>query len=151
MSELEQLFLKAIVPNKTFVYGYELLPFSLGHSLLLQRCDSPLFGGSKEGFQYTDFLEALFVCRHSFEYSLATMNTSRARREQLWPQRRHSWFGLRTLDWKPSAQILLQHISEGLKAPVFYARGEGGGAEINTPGHCMLVVNLMEHAKQSLS
>lgn len=151
---LHDAFLKAIVPDVTVCMGVRLLPFSIGHSLLLERLDSPFFSYSDSVRPtYESLLEAVAVCSRTFEDGQKLLNSKKARRKILAPHRRRSWYGFRDVRWLPSANVMYSHIYKSVLSPKVYKKNDEAEAGIMavSPRVALLLVCMMNQLKMGFS
>lgn len=150
MDTLEQDYLNAILPDVSYILGRRLRPFSLAHWVALKRLGNSFETGC--GSSYRDFLEAVWICSHSYEEILAHWGSRKVLRQLRWQTRRHSLFGILGIRYERPAAIFQQYIDQGFKKPALEPNGEGEGSiELNSPMPHILAVHLMEKANQSLS
>lgn len=68
-------YLEAAVPEPFTVLGRKLLPFSVGHQILLEKFGSSYALGYTEAPGYSDLILSVFICSHTFEENLKQLKS----------------------------------------------------------------------------
>lgn len=120
---MKSAFLKAAIPEPFTILGKRLLPFSLGHELLLQRFDSPFALESKETPILADLFTAVWICSHDFDTAVARFWLQETQDEMAaWGEE------LGAFDPFAKVKLLSDYIAQSTKEPDFW-RGEGSNGK----------------------
>jgi hypothetical protein len=64
-------YYQAAVPEPHVILGLRLLPFSLGHRILLARIGSAFYSGGE--VSYDDLASSVFICAHTWQENIASL------------------------------------------------------------------------------
>ena len=133
-------YVNAAVPDTATILGKPLLPFSLGHQILLERFDSAYSIFSTEPKTFADLILSVFICSQTYERALAALASP-------WRTLRFRLWGIRCgKKWNPltTARSFESYIASGTQTPNFAAT-ESGGSQPGSPFPQWVKVNLMAH------
>lgn len=130
-------FIEAAEPRPHRVLGLELLPFSIGHFILLQKHESVFVSQSGGTIGIEDLLLAVLICSQSYEDAKKSLTS----RWLKWFVKYWGWRS-RKLNIFEEAKGLKEYMAELEKTPDVVrseSKGDGGGM----PWICTLRVFLM--------
>jgi len=150
----ERPYVDAIMPEPFQVLGIRLLPFSLGHYVLLRSLEVAFVCGTEP--TDADVVTAAWICSASFEDGLASIGDPDSKREIAeWgcALARPTWkhrLGLRPpvqIDWETQAKLLSEYISEARSCPAYMA--SQSSERLAAPGWQTMRITLMRDLKLS--
>jgi len=142
-------FFSAAVPEPHTILGLRLLPFSLGHRILLKRINSGFLSDGK--ITFNDLVSSVFICAHSWKENIDALHN-----HQLTDEFMHRWqralfgqtgwkyyLGLRQPvipDLEEKAKAFNEYLQDGESHPGY--RFEPGG-ELDCPIEQIVKVTLL--------
>jgi len=143
-----QAYADALIPVRASVAGVNLLPFSIGHALLLQKQRSPIAGmwsGKTEGkVNVGDIALAVWICSCQSTVALSRVGGFRMR----WSLRSIAKRVMRHGIGRSQSE-LLDYIADGFSSPKM-RMGEGSKV-VGSPMLGMLMVSMMAHFGRNLA
>lgn len=114
---------KAVAPDRWQILGLKLIPFSLGHLVLLHRFDSAFIGGDPDPNPFTDLALAVFICSRTYEQALDDLNDPTLSREMhRWARKctgKTWWRKGKPIDLALKWSLFEQYLAEGDWTPVY--------------------------------
>lgn len=143
MHDNAKSYADALVPVRASVAGYSMLPFSIGHALLLQKKRSPLAEmwsktNNGESINLGDAALAVWICKNTPSVALSTIGGFWMRLELRFIAKRILKHGI-----SKSYGELINYIANGFSAPKM--RMSDGGKFVASPMLGMLMVAMMSH------
>lgn len=143
-----QAYADALIPVRASVAGISLVPFSIGHGLLLQKQRSPIAGmwsGKTEGkISVGDIALGVWICSRQSTVALSTVGGFWMRHRLLRIARRVIRHGIGR-----SHNELLDYIADGFSSPKM--RMSEGSKVVGSPMLGMLIVSMMSHFGRNLA
>lgn len=143
-----QAYADALIPVRASVAGFNLLPFSIGHALLLQKQRSPIAGmwsGKTEGkVNVGDIALAVWICTQQSTVALSRIGGFWMRMNLRSIAKRVMRHGIGR-----SQSELLDYIADGFSSPKM-RMGEGSKV-VGSPMLGMLMVSMMAHFGRNLA
>jgi hypothetical protein len=146
----DEAFLAAVMPEPVTLLHQPLLPYSLGHQIILERMRSPfLFPREKEIPDADDLFLGVYICRHRYEEAQAALAQSQAEFREI--IRKWVKFCGKELTELAVLECMLtfqQYVNAGGAQPRFRPIQRAGYGPARTPGaptNCVLLAYLLEH------
>jgi hypothetical protein len=134
-----QLFAEAVYPRAYTAFGFNLLPFTLGHAVLLDRIRSPYSKGDNDT-QIADALLVSMLCSVRFDEAWRLIGTRRFRwrlkMAGVWARLR--WAGML---WRFEDLSLREYLANASQMPSISA-SKGETKHSTTPLYALLYVTL---------
>lgn len=133
-------FLESIVPKQITLLGQKLLPYSLGHNILLNFFQNAFLTAGKIGLE--DLLEGIFICCQTWEENQASMGGGKV------PELMKNWGEqIGCFDFKEKAQIFNEYLFLGNGLPeVLPPEGEEARA-MGSPFDLRLLIFLIKELR----
>lgn len=149
------VFYRAALPEPHTILGLRLLPFSLGHRIILGRIESAFLDGSPIG--YEDLAMAVFICSRTYEEGSASLSDPDLPRAMgTWARRltgRAHWWNRLLISAKLKRPTLIEldakaeafrsYLDLALEEPAYSFEDDADGSTIDCPWPQLLKVRLM--------